>query len=170
MELSSIAFPRQLESDGSVEKIRSALSLRKTKIRAEGNIEVPVIHVSESLIIVMKKTRMQRRVRFGLDDIFDRLAAEKKGIDHLHEQMQSKQGERISRLILFSNDGTERFYRRIEQILTEHCQRILGCRLDVDGQTLGQFITGRSVEIKVILVEHKDAVSDVLRALADSEK
>jgi hypothetical protein len=170
MELSSIAFPRQLESDGSVEKIRSALSVRKTKIRAEGNIEVPVIHVSESLIIVMKRARMQRRVRFGLDDIFERLAAEKKGINHVHQETQSKHSERISRLLLFSNDGTERLYRRIEQILTEHRQRILGCRLDVDGKTLSQFITGRSAEIKVILVEHKDAVSDVLRALADCEK
>lgn len=170
MELSSIAFPRQLESDGSVEKIRSVLSVRKTKLWPEGKLEVPVLNISESMISAMKTVRMQRRIRFGLDDIFDRLAAEKKGIDQLHEQTQSKQNERISRLLLFSNDGAERFYQRIEQILTEHRQRILGCRLDLDGKTLGRFITGRSAEIKVILVEHKDAVADVLRALADSEK
>ena len=170
MELSSIAFPRQLEADGSLDKIRSVLSVRKTRLWTEGKLEVPVLNISESMISAMKKARMQRRVRFGLDDIFERLTAEKKGIDHLHQETQSKQGERISRLLLFSNDGAERFYRCIEQILTEHRQRILGCRLDVDGRTLGQLITGRSAGIKVILVEHKDAVSDVLRSLADSEK
>lgn len=170
MELSSIAFPRQLEADGSVEKIRSVLSVRKTRLWTEGKLEVPVLNISESMISAMKNARIQRRVRFGLDDIFDRLAAEKKGIDHLHNQTKSKQNERISRLLLFSNDGAERFYRHIEQILTEHSQRILGCRLDVDGRTLGQLITGRNAGIKVILVEHKDAVSDVLRALAESEK
>jgi hypothetical protein len=170
MEFTSIAFPRQLEADGSVEKIRSVLSVRKTRLWPEGKLEVPVLNISESMISAMKTVRMQRRIRFGLDDIFDRLAVEKKGIDHLHEQTQSKQNERISRLLLFSNDGAERLYRRIEQVLNEHHQRILGCLLDTDGKTLGKLMTGGSTGIKVILVEHKDAVSDVLRALAGNEK
>ena len=170
MNLSDMRFPRQLEAAGLSEKIRETLVAEKTRLWPEGKLEVPVLNISESLTGAIKKARMQRRVRFGFDEIFDKLASEKKGIDHLHEQMKSQQNERISRLLLFSNDGAERLYRHIEQALTEHRLRILGCQLDTDGKTLGQLITGRSVGIKVILVEHKEAVSDVLRALVDAGK
>ncbi|MHB8138428.1 MAG: hypothetical protein ACYDGO_08595 [Smithellaceae bacterium] len=166
MNLSDMRFPRQLEADGSDEKIREALAARKTKLWPEGKMEVSLLDISESLTGALKKARMQRRIRFGFDDIMDKLAAEKKGIDELLQKTKSQQNERISRLLLFSNDGAERLYRHIEQTLTEHHLRILGCQLDVDGKKLGQLITGNSAGIKVILVEHKDAVSDVLRAIA----
>ena len=112
---------------------------------------------------------MQRRVRYGFDDIFDKLAGEKKGIDELLQKTKSPQQDRVSRLLLFSNDGAERLYRHIEQVLIEHHNRILGCKLDVDSKTLGQMVTGRTAGIKVILVEHKDAVSDVLLSLIENK-
>ncbi len=170
MNLSTIRFPRPLEAEGSAEKIRQALETRKTRLWPEGKIEVPVRNISEALIGAIKRARLQRRVRFGFDDIFDKLAAEKKGIDELLQRMKSQQKDRISRLLLFSNDGAERLYRHIEQALVEHHLRILGCQLDVDSIKLGQLITGRSAGIKVILVEHKDAVSDVLRALVGDKE
>jgi len=169
MNLSDMRLPRQLEADGSAGKIREALAARKTKLWPEGKMEVSVLNVSESLIGALKKARMQRRIRYGFDDIMDKLAAEKKGIDELLQKTKSQQNERISRLLLFSNDGAERLYRHIEQTLTEHHLRILGCQLDVDGKKLGQLVTGSSAGIKVILVEHKDAVSDVLRAIAGQD-
>ncbi|MEE9913143.1 MAG: hypothetical protein K4571_15635 [Deltaproteobacteria bacterium] len=165
MNLSDMKFPRQLEADGSKEKILQALVTRKTRLWPDGKMEVPVLTVSEALIDAIKKARLQRRVRFGFDEIFEKLAAEKKGIDSLLQKTKADQNERISRLILFSSDGAPRLYRHVEQTLTEHRLRILGCRLDIDSKKLGQWITGRTSGIKVILVEHKDAVSDVLRAL-----
>ena len=170
MNLSTICFPRQLEAEGSAEKIRQALETRKTRLWPEGKIEVPVLNISEALTGAIKRARLQRRVRFGFDDIFDKLAAEKKGIDELLQRTKSRQKDRISRLLLFSNDGAERLYRHIEQALVEHHLRILGCQLDVDSIKLGQLITGRSAGIKVILVEHKDAVSDVLRAFVGNKE
>ncbi|PKN18599.1 MAG: hypothetical protein CVU71_14060 [Deltaproteobacteria bacterium HGW-Deltaproteobacteria-6] len=170
MNLKNMNFPRQLEAEGSAEKIREALGARQTRLGAEGKMEVPVLNASKALVEAIKRARMQRRVRFGFDDIFDKLASEKKGIDEMLQKTKSPQQDRISRLLLFSNDGVERLYRHIEQTLTEHHLRILGCQLDIDSKKLGQLITGRSAAIKVILVEHKDAVSDVLRAaLSDSK-
>ena len=160
-------FPRQLEADGSAEKIREVLAARQTRLGADGRMIVPVLNVSKALVDAIKRARMQRRVRFGFDDIFDKLVAEKKGIDELLQKTKSPQQDRISRLLLFSNDGVERLYRHIEQTLIEHHLRILGCQLDIDSNKLGQLLTGRSAAIKVILVEHKDAVSDVLRALLE---
>ncbi len=170
MNLKNMNFPRQLEMAGSAEKIREVLAVLQTRLGAEGKMEVPVLDVSKTLVDAIKRARMQRRVRFGFDDIFDKLAAEKKGIDEVLQKTKSQQQDRISRLLLFSNDGAERLYRHIEQTLTEHHLRILGCLLDSDSKKLGELITGRSAGIKVILVEHKDAVSDVLRTLLEDSK
>jgi len=170
MDLSEMRFPRQLEADGSVGKICEALTVRKARLRPEGNLEVSVLTLSESLTTALRKARMQRRIRFGYDEIAEKLAAEKKGIDELLQKTASLQKERISRLLLFSNDGAERLYRHIEQIVHEHQLRILACLVDVDGRKLGEAITGRSASIKVILVEHKDAVADVLRSLIENKK
>lgn len=37
--------------------------------------------------------------------------------------------------------------------------------LDMDGNALGSVITGKERQIKVIMAEHKEAVSEILRAL-----
>jgi len=167
MNLLKMNFPRQLEADGLAEKIRGLLlAARKVRLWPEGKMEVPVLNVSPPLIDALKRARMQRRIRFGFEDIFDKLAAEKKGIDEMMKKKKMDPNDRISRLLLFSNDGAERLYRHIEQTLNEHHLRILGCQLDVEGKKLSQLITGRTAGTKVILVEHKDAVSDVLRAIA----
>lgn len=167
MDLSEMRFPRQLEADGSVGKICEVLAVRRARLRPEGNWEVPVLSLGESLTRALRKARMQRRVRFGFDEICEKLAAEKKGIDELLQKTQSPPGERISRLLLFSNDAAQRLYRHIEQILQEHRLRILACLVDVDSRKLGVEVTGRNARIKVILVEHKDAVADVLRSLIE---
>jgi len=170
MNLKNMHFPRQLEAAGLAEEIREALDVRKIRLRPEGEMEVPVLSISPSLTNAIRKAGMQRRIRFGFDDIAEKLASEKKGIDHVSRQMNTQQKDRISRLLLFSNDGAERLCRHIEQILTGHSGRILGCQLDIDGETLGRLLTGGSVGIKVILVEHKDAVSDILRALIKNDQ
>jgi len=40
-----------------------------------------------------------------------------------------------------------------------------GCLLDMDGAALGELFTGKGSVIKIIMAEHKDVVSDVLRSL-----
>ena len=162
-------FPRQLEADGSVEKIREALASHTVRLWPEGRLDVPLLHLSDPLVNALQKARLQRRIRPGFEDIAEKMAAEQKGIEFAHKQMNTRQNERVSRLLLFSNDGAERLYRHIEQILTGHSLRILGCQLDCDSKTMGQLIARKSTGIKVILVEHKDAVSDVLRALLQKQ-
>ncbi len=40
-----------------------------------------------------------------------------------------------------------------------------GCLLNINGSALGNLFTGKEGVIKLIMAEHKDVVSDVLRAL-----
>jgi len=165
MDIADMRLPRQLEADGSAESIRRELMARTAQLWAGGDIDVPVISLSEPMKTALKQARLQGRIRFGLEPILQQLAGEKKGITNVREQTDAPYGDRISRLLLFSNDGAERFYRHIEQILVLHAPRLLGCLLDIDGAALGRLVTGKGSVIKIIMAEHKDVVSDLLRAL-----
>lgn len=218
MNVSDMRFPRQLEVDDTAETIRRLLMAHTTKLWPEGRLDIPVIRLSATLKTALGKARLQGRVRLGYEDIFEKLAGEKRGISLIKQKtiapypaterpglprhppgklnsapgdkcvlqsagcrviersqrlLQPKghlrpevlHGNRISRLLFFSNDGAERFYRHIEQTLLEHTPRLLGCLLDIDGSALGHLITGKSGIIKIIMIDHKDAVSDVLNAL-----
>jgi len=167
MNLCDMRLPRQLEADNSAENIRRVLMARTIKIWPEGELDIPVITLGGRLQKALQKARLQRRIRLGYEEIFAKLAAEKKGISLIRQQASSAAADRISRLLFFSNDGAERFYRNIEQTLLEHAPRLLGCQLDIDGAALGELITGRNGIIKIIMIEHKDAVSDVLRTLVE---
>jgi len=165
MNISDMRFPRQLEADSSAEIILGELMSRTSKLWTGGEIDVPVISLNEPMKTALKHARLQGRIRFGFEPILQKLAGEKKGIKNVREQTDAAYGDRISRLLLFSSDGAERFYRHIEQVLETHAPRLLGCLLDIDGAALGELFTGKGGSIKIIMAEHKDAVSDVLRAL-----
>jgi hypothetical protein len=168
MNISDMCFPRQLEADGSAEIIRKSLMIRTTKLWAGSKIAVPVIGLSEPLKMALQNARLQGRIRYGFELIFEKLASEKKGITNVRKQTDAPYGDRISRLLLFSNDGAERFYRHIEQALQTHAPRLLGCLLDIDSGALGHLITGKEGLIKIVMAEHKDVVSGILRALIDN--
>ena len=168
MHISDMHFPRQLEADGSAEIIRRELMARTKKLWAGSKIDVPVLTLREPLKMALQKARLQGRIRYGFEPIFEKLASEKRGIANVRRQTDAPYGDRLSRLLLFSNDGAERFYRHIEQALQAHAPRLIGCLLDIDGGALGHLITGKEGVIKIVMAEHKDVVSGVLRALVDN--
>ncbi len=57
MNLKNMNFPRQLEADGSAEKIREVLAVLQTRLGAEGKIEVPVLDASKTLVDAIKRAR-----------------------------------------------------------------------------------------------------------------
>lgn len=165
MNISDMHFPRQLEADGRSEKILAVLAAKEIQLYPEAHLSVPLFHVHKSLADALRKVRLQRRVFIGLEGIMEKLAAEKKGLDHLRQNDPSPGLERISRLLLFSNDGALRFYHSIEQALTLHRPRLLGVMLDINSHDLCTIVTGKAAGIKVILIDHKDAVAEVLQSL-----
>ncbi|MGO9138519.1 MAG: hypothetical protein ACLP9S_17665 [Syntrophales bacterium] len=165
MNLSDIRFPRELEADGNAETIRQALTARTAKLWPGGHLDVSVIAMNDLLKKALQRARLKRQIRCGFEAIFDRLESERKGIANVRKRPGTPYGNRVSRLLLFSNDGAERLYRHIEQLLQAHSPRLLGCLLDIDGSTLGNIIAGKDRKIKVIMAEHKEVVSEILRAI-----
>jgi hypothetical protein len=165
MNLSDISLPRQLEADNSAETIRHALMARTVKLWPGGHLDVSAITMSDPLEKALQKARLRGQLRCGFEAILDKLESERKGIANVRERNGASYGDRVSRLLLFSNDGAERLYRHIEDLLLAHAPRLLGCLLNIDGIALGNIITGKDSQIKVVMAEHKEAVSDILRGI-----
>ena len=69
--------------------------------------------------------------------------------------------------MVLTNDGAERFYRQAESLLKSHEPRLVGVRLKVDAETLGEALFGRGRTARLLMIEHKTAVGTILLALAD---
>jgi hypothetical protein len=165
MNLSDIRFPRQLEADNIAEIIRQALMARTVKLWPGGHLDVAMITMSDPLKKALQKAILKGQLRCGFESIFDKLESERKGIANVRERQGAPYGDRVSRLLLFANDGAERLYRHIEHLLQAHVPRLIGCLLDIDGIALGNLITGKDRKIKLVMAEHKEVVSDILRAI-----
>jgi hypothetical protein len=165
MNLSDIRFPRELEADGNTDTIRQALMARTVKLWPGGHLDVSIIMISDPLKKALQKARLKGQIRCGFEAIFDKLENERKGLANVRERQGAPYGDRVSRLLLFSNDGAERLYRHIEHLLQAHSPRLLGCFLDIDGIALGNVIAGKDRNIKIVMAEHKEVVSDILRGI-----
>lgn len=165
MNLSDMRLPRELEADGTAGTIRQVLMVSTVQLWSGSDLSVPMITMDDPLKKVLQRANIRGHVRCGLEAISDRLERERRGIAHLRESKGLPTGDRVSRLLLISSDGAQRFYRHIEHLLQLHAPRLLACMLDMDGNALGSVITGKERQIKVIMAEHKEAVSEILRAL-----
>ena len=139
--------------------------VRIVQLWSGSDLSVPMITMGDPLKKALQRANIRGQVRCGLEAISDKLEMERRGIALLREGKGLPTGDRVSRLLLMSNDGAQRFYRHIEHLLQLHAPRLLGCMLDMDGNALGRVITGKEKQIKVIMAEHKEAVSEILRAL-----
>lgn len=166
MILANVKLPRQLEADETDRDVRLALTARTAKLWPGGDLDIAVIPMSGPLEQALRTARLMGRMRYGYEAIYEKLESERRGIESVRQRGGALYGDRVSRLLLLSNDGAERFYRHIELLLLAHAPRLLGCRLDMDGAALGRLIAGREKIIKAVMAEHKEAVSTILRAIA----
>jgi len=96
------------------------------------------------------------------------LEAEQRGLAALDPEMAGRQGQRVSRLLLITNDGAERFYRQVERLALTHAPRLLVCVVECDSQVLGTLLYGEDAVAKLVLTTHKAAAAAILRAVASS--
>ena len=165
MNLADIRFPREMETDNTAEPIRRLLLVHTVKLRSDSDFAVARIEMAGPLGIALRKARLNGQISCGFEAIAGKLESERKGIASVRERTDAPYGKRISRLLLFSNDGAGRLYRHIEQILKAHSPRLLGCLVNIDSNILGYLITGKDSKIKIVMAEHKNVVCEILRAM-----
>ena len=142
------------------------LSANTRLLWTEGEIEVAVARLSSELETALRNAYSAGQVVQGLESAERRLILEERGLLLADGKSSVQRGERVSRLLVMSDDGAERFYRKVESLLRRHGPRVLALRLEVDAATLGELIFGQGSLARLLMLEHKEAVSAVLLAMA----
>ena len=148
-------LPRQIEADPLHAAIQSALVTRTQQLW--DGIEVPRLALTDAIIATLRSVLARGQLQRGLEAAVAALDGERKGL--------AAPAERVSRLCLFTTDGAERFYRQVARCLSANAPRVLGAFVDADAARLGTLLYGRDTAVKLVLADHKDAVSAILRAL-----
>ena len=101
--------------------------------------------------------RRARRLVRGLEGAGASLAAQEAG---LKKVAASAGGEpsRISRLLIVSHDGSERFFREVEKLQRRFGRRLAVLVIDCDQTELGEASFGPGKQARALLIDHKEAV------------
>jgi hypothetical protein len=127
---------------------------------------VPVLPLSKALRRALGDPAIRPFLVRGLETAAETLAAEERGLAAQPGIDVRPPGERVSRLLLVSEDGAERLYRQVERLAVAHAPRVLAGVVASDAATLGALLFGREASVKVVLTAHKRATAAVLFALA----
>ena len=162
----TLRLPKSVESDPRGPQLLRNLTMHTRPLRQESEIGTPVAGMTPELAEALRSAYSAGQVIRSLENAERKLAAEERGLQMADRQIGAPSGVRVSRLLLLANDGSERFYRQIEALLHRHGPRVLAVRLEVDQQELGGLLFGPGRVARLLLLEHKQAVGSVLRAMA----
>ena len=162
----SLRLPKSIESDPRAPQLLKNLTTHTRQLWRESEIEIPVAGMTRELAQALRDAYSAGQVVRSLEKAERALAAEERGLRMADCQIGLPRGVRVSRLLLLADDGAERFYRKIEALLHRYGPRVLALRLELDEQGLGELLFGPQRVARLLMLEHKQAVSSVLLALA----
>ena len=163
-----LRLPRPVEADPRGQELLKVLTAHARPLRPGGKVRVPMAAFSPALAQALRTAHRAGHLVRSLEVAERRLAAEDRGLGLGDRRSGVSRGARVSRLLVLSDDGAERFYRQVERLLLQQGPRVLALRLDVQAETLGQMLFGPGGRAVLLLLDHKDAVSAVLLALVES--
>lgn len=162
-----LRFPKALDEDARTPALHARLRASCQKLWVGGVIQVPWVAWSEALAAALASSQREGQLTQGIEQAERALAREARGLSMADARSSTERGSRVSRLVLASKDGTERFYRQIEHLLRTHGPRVLALRLDADSAVLSGVLDKPGAVVRALLVEHKTSVARVLLALCD---
>jgi len=164
--MENIRLPKLVESDPRGAALLESLVKAAKPIRADSAIFVSSARFA-GLEGALQSAHSAGRVVRGLETADRTLAAEERGLRLVDESSGVKRGARVSRLLLLADDGSDGFYKQVEKVLTQHGPRVLAIRLDVDAAGLGAPLFGPDKTTRLLMIQHKEAVAEVLFAVAE---
>ncbi|MDA3925997.1 MAG: hypothetical protein PF904_14970 [Kiritimatiellae bacterium] len=158
-------LPKQLAKDNIEAEVQAALEKEKFELYSDSGIYIPALKLNPELRKNIFYAKSLGELIIGYEAIEKGLASERKGLLNVDNQ-----SDRISRLLIVSNDGSPRFYRELKFLQHKEGGRVLICRLDVDSLLMGEILGLKERSIKAILVTRKNSVVNVLKSLMIEEE
>ncbi len=128
--------------------------------------------LTPALAAVLFETRRARRLVRGLEAAELALDAQHRGVQAARSAAGDRAvgaPERISRLLLLSEDGAGRFYRNVESLVRKYGVMLEVLVLAADETAVGAAAFGPGQRVRALLVDHKEAVIRVLESLSAFE-
>jgi len=164
---SSLRLPKSIADDPRAPLLLHALKNANRPLWPGGVLKVREAQLRQDLQDVLRTAHHAGRIARSLEKAEEKLAAEMRGMQMADAKSGIRRGVRISRLLLLTNDGAERFYRQVEALLRRHGQRVVAVRFTCDAEALGTTLYGTGRSARLLMVEHKAAVGAILLRLAD---
>lgn len=164
--MSALRLPKQVEEEADAGAFNRELAARSKPLWSGSELRIAEVGNVPSLKATLKSAYSAGRLVRGYEDAERALAAEARGLTNVDKKTGVARGGRVSRLLILADDGAERLYRNVESLLRKHEPRVLALRVSVDQRVLGEMVFGGGQVARLLLVEHKDAVSTLLLALA----
>ena len=161
-DLQRLRLPRLVEEDPAGPGMLVRMAVSAKPVWPTGRLKVPSGALLEGLTATLRIAIRQGQLVQGLESAQRRLAAERRGLSIADRRSGVTRGERVSRLVLCSNDGADRFYRQVERLLQENSLRVVAVILDVDATQMGQRVLGDGQMARLLMLHHKRAVAKAL--------
>jgi hypothetical protein len=161
----TLRLPKAIVKTEKEQKLLEFLSARKQKLRPSATAEVFDLEPDQQFLNAIHLEHKKGKLSRGYELIERILASEAKGQAIVDKKTNSTRKPRISRLLVLSNDGSDRYLRKIEKLLQQNMTRVLAIRLPLDSKELGEMYFGPGKAVKIIMIEHKDSVAAVLLSL-----
>ncbi len=161
-----LKLPKDLVADPRHDAVSGLLTAHTGLLWEGGRHQVATLPMTANVAAVLREALAAGLACQGLELITDKLAGEQKGLDAAAAKApETSQNARVSRILFLANDGSTRFYRDCDALLSRYPQRLLACRLDVTGEDLGSALFGVPRLVRSVLVFDKKAGAKALLAL-----
>ena len=160
-----LQLPKIVENEPRAKNLASDLTSRAQPLWQGGELLVPRAELTPALGAALRSVFSAGQIVRGLEEAQNALVAEERGLQNVDRKTGVVRGQRVSRLLVIADDGAERFYRNVEGVVRRHAPRVLALRLSTDERMLGNLLFGPNQVARLLLVEHKNAVSAILLAL-----
>lgn len=162
---SEILLPRSIESHENYNLIKSFVENNQQPLWPGSTFSAVDASISKEFFEILRQAKVKNILSRGLEIIERKLETEKKGLEMADQKSGTSRTRRISRLLILSNDGAERFYRKAGALLRLHGDRVLAIKLDIDSAALGKQLFGEGKTAKMLLLDHKQSVTEALLAI-----
>jgi hypothetical protein len=163
----ALRLPRMVEADPRGQELLNRLTALARPLWSGGKIMVPEVPFTQELAKILRNANRGGQLVRSLEEAESKLAAEARGLGLADQKSGASRGERVSRLLVLADNGAERFYRQVEKLLRQNGPRVFALRLEVDAETLGQELFQPDDRVLLLMLDHKEAVSAMLLALAE---
>lgn len=154
------------DTNDANEILQSHFTAGESPIREGSTVVVSRWPLAAPLKAALQATARVGHLVQGLEQIGETLDRELKGLRALAAKTGAPQKPRLSRLLLLSNDGADRFLRQAESLLERHGERTHGVVIDVSAEDLGQMFTPKGTPAKAFLIDDRKALTLFLTTLA----